>query len=94
MRQRRRKAPGQRETDSGSRGSGGRERGRKVLRGKRVEKAEGLRCSGAADMQSETETMYFSALRVQNFKFHEALRSTICNCKYRRISVILNYSGT
>lgn len=41
------------------------------------ENAGGLRCSGAADMQSETDgdnVLY--VLRVRNFKYHEVEKST------------------
>lgn len=50
-----------------------------------MEKAGGLRCSGAADMQSETETMYFvcsgcptsNSMRSKNLQIYE----NICNAK-------------
>lgn len=56
-----------------------------MLRGMKGEKAGGLRCSGAADMQSETKTMYFvcsgsptsNSMRLKNLQIYEK----ICNAK-------------
>lgn len=62
-----------------------------MLRGMKVEKAGGLRCSGAADMQSETETMYFvcsgcptsNSMRLKNLQIYE----NICIAKlFKRIA--------
>lgn len=52
-----------------------------------------IRCSGAADMQSETETMCFMCSGCRTSNSMKLKNLQICIYKYMRISVILNYSS-